>query len=626
MQLRYIFAHLVIAVIITCTTFVLPANAAPADYLTGFVAWRASENRFAAWQRDGVSLAPDGTLRLDPNGAHPGSDPYKAGSYYGINFYNGGTFIVGEAVSPIMVAGFAFVEAIASWNATTPAGTWIETQIRVKTGDHWSKWYNLGVWASDTSTIRRHSVKAQADADGDVAVDTLQVKSAAANAYQLKVRLFSSQSSITPQVRNVALTTSTTPHKPATLQPGNPALWNRSLTVPQCSQMVYADGGEVWCSPTSTSMVLGYWDHDSGPCEPRVRAAVSGVYDAIFGEHGNWPFNTAYASTHNLEAFVMRFSSLAQTEEWIAAGIPVILSLAWKPGELTGAPVSSAIGGHLVVLVGFDASGNPIINDPAASSNGGVRRVYRRSEFDSLWLGSSGGTAYLIYPPGKQVIQQPVAARFSGFYYQYDGLRLLGNAISAESIVNGYPAQYFEKGRIEDHQGESSDPNWRFMYGLLVDELQQAKANLPIGGDTSTLNYAALNALADPSKRVAPPSGYPGNGAWTYSNDGTTFIPFTADLRGASGHTVPGYFWSYLNRKDLFPGGWLHDTGLPISEVQQATVTKNFPGGAVKRTIYIQAFQRTILTYDPANPADWQVERANTGTDYRTAFPDRVNP
>ena len=40
--------------------------------------------------------------------------------------------------------------------------------------------------------------------------------------------------------------------------------------------------------------------------------------------------------------------------------------------------------------------------------------------------------------------------------------------------------------------------------------------------------------------------------------------------------------------------------------------------------ISIQAFQRTILTYDPENPAGFEVERANTGTEYSRVFPDRV--
>jgi len=107
---------------------------------------------------------------------------------------------------------------------------------------------------------------------------------------------------------------------------------------------------------------------------------------------------------------------------------------------------------------------------------------------------------------------------------------------------------------------------------------------------------------------------------------GTTFVPFTADLSGAAGHMVPARFWNYINRADLFPGGWLHDIGLPISEAQTVRVTKTLPSGAVERTITVQAFPRTILTDGPQNPPDWQVERANVGTDYRKAFPERVGP
>jgi hypothetical protein len=199
-------------------------------------------------------------------------------------------------------------------------------------------------------------------------------------------------------VRNASVAYSTSAPKSASVSTGNPALWNKTLNLPECSQMVYPDGGEVWCSPTSTSMVLGYWNNDTGACEPRVRAAVAGVYDWIYDGHGNWPFNTAYAATFGYEGYVARFTSLAQAETYIAAGIPVIMSIAWGKGDLTNADIEST-NGHLLVLVGFDADGNPVVNDPASPSNEAVQRIYLRSEFEPLWLQASGGTVYLIYPP-----------------------------------------------------------------------------------------------------------------------------------------------------------------------------------------------------------------------------------
>jgi hypothetical protein len=389
--------------VVLSAAMVVPAGAASAGYRTGFARWRAASGGFSSWQRQGVALAADGTLQLDLQAADAGSDPYAPGSYNGHNFYNGGSFLVGEATSPEMPASFGFTPAIASWNASTPAGTWVETQIRANVGARWTKWYNLGVWAADSSTIQRHSVNAQGDADGTVAVDTLMLaKKVTGSSFQLKLRLFSAGASV-PSVVNASVAFSTTPGKAGTVSAGDPTQWGRpALTVPQCSQMVYPDGGEVWCSPTSTSMVLGYWSQDTGPCEPRVRAAVAGVYDWLYDGHGNWPFNTAYAATQNLEAYVARFTSLAQAEPWIAAGVPVVMSIAWKKGDLTGATIPST-NGHLLVLVGFDSAGNPIVNDPAAPDDSTVQRTYLRSEFEPLWQAASGGTVYLIYPSGQAV-------------------------------------------------------------------------------------------------------------------------------------------------------------------------------------------------------------------------------
>jgi hypothetical protein len=393
------FRTAVIALFVTLTW--VPAALAGQS---AFVRWQGSQGEFSSWQRSGVSLAADGALQVDPQTAVAGTDPYAAGAYNGGNFYNGGSFRVGEATSPVMLAGFGFREAIPSWEAETPTGTWVETQMRAQISGVWTKWYNLGVWAADYSTVRRHSVSGQGDTNGTVSADTLIIssKKTAATAFQVKLRLFSANGVALPRVRASAVTLSTTAERSPVVPAGNPAYWNNVNAVPACSQMVYPDGGPVWCSPTSTSMVLGYWTGDTGACETRVRAAVSGVYDWIFRGHGNWPFNTAYAASKGLQSHVTRFTSFAQLEPWIAAGVPAILSVAWGSGELTGSTIPST-GGHLLVLVGFDAAGNAVVNDPAASSDATVRRTYLRSELETLWLRASAGTTYLIYPAGWPV-------------------------------------------------------------------------------------------------------------------------------------------------------------------------------------------------------------------------------
>jgi len=379
-----------------------------AGYQTGFVRWRAAQGNFSGWTRSGVNLNASGALEFDGATASPGSDPYAAGSYNGDNYYNGGSFKVGEATSPEISTAFNYQEAIASWNASTPTGSWVEIQFRAQYGGRWSKWYILGIWAADYSTIHRHSVQSQGDSDGFVAVDTFvsSNKKETTNKFQIKLRLFSAGGVVTPTVQSASVAYSTSPPKKAVIPPNTHPIWNTVLAVPKCSQMVYPDGGEVWCSPTSTSMVLAYLDHYTGPCEPRVRAAVDGVYDWIYDGHGNWPFNTAYAATQGYEGYVARFTSLAKAEEYVAAGVPVIMSIAWGNGDLTGADINST-NGHLLVVVGFDAAGNPIVNDPASPSDDRVQKTYLRSEFEPLWLQASGGTVYLIYPPGTAVPALP---------------------------------------------------------------------------------------------------------------------------------------------------------------------------------------------------------------------------
>lgn len=207
---------------------------------------------------------------------------------------------------------------------------------------------------------------------------------------------------------------------------------------------------------------------------------------------------------------------------------------------------------------------------------------------------------------------------FRSHYDSHDGLRVMGRPIGPFLNLNSFPSQYLEKGRIEDHAAEVSDANWRFMYGLLVDELQEARAALPVGGEVSSISYADLYGHSRPEARTAPPAGFTGGVA--VNDDGSAFLRYHYELKPTAGHNVPKLYWDYLNRTDLFPGGWLHDIGLPITEAIWAVVDKGEEKGM---KILIQAFQRTVLTYDPANPPDWQVERANVGTDYQKALASR---
>ena len=75
----------------------------------------------------------------------------------------------------------------------------------------------------------------------------------------------------------------------------------------------------------------------------------------------------------------------------------MIASIAVKPGELDGTPYPKTEG-HLLVIRGFNAAGDVIVNDPYAEP-GAIRRVYPRAQFERVWQGGSDGTVYIIAPP-----------------------------------------------------------------------------------------------------------------------------------------------------------------------------------------------------------------------------------
>jgi hypothetical protein len=155
-------------------------------------------------------------------------------------------------------------------------------------------------------------------------------------------------------------------------------------------------------------MVMSYWAGQTGlpELDHPVPVVAAGTYDYVYQGWGNWPFNTAYASALGLEAAVSRFSSIEQVEHWTEMGVPVVASIAWDNGygnqQLSGAALTSS-DGHLLVIRGFDSSGNVVTNDPAGGDDSQVRRVYRRDEFARAWFSGSGGVVYLVYPVGWSI-------------------------------------------------------------------------------------------------------------------------------------------------------------------------------------------------------------------------------
>ncbi|MGX2998383.1 C39 family peptidase [Streptomyces sp. JNUCC 64] len=329
-------------------------------------------------------------------------------------------------------------EAIVSWNAHTPSGTWLRVELRATYSDgSRSPWYVMGDWAAGDGDVRRASVDGQDDGRSAVRTDTLALTDPDSGlrlaACRVRVTLYRAPGGTGgtggPLVWRLGLTTSDLPDRftvPAST-PSAPGA-HRELRVPRYAQYVHAgrypeydNGGAAWCSPASSQMVIEYWGRgptaadlawvDPAYDDPQVCHAARATYDHAYRGCGNWPFNAAYAATHrDLEAVVTRLTSLGDLEALIAVGVPVIASLSFRSSELTGAGYGTP--GHLMTVVGFTAEGDVVANDPSSASNDEVRRVYRRREWENAWLrtrrydasgkavAGAGGVCYLYYPTG----------------------------------------------------------------------------------------------------------------------------------------------------------------------------------------------------------------------------------
>jgi hypothetical protein len=411
-----------------------PARAVPA---------RTVDNRAWVSYTDWSGGTAKGTRAVA--GTRPGLVIAKAAGTAGYTDPHTGktaTWEYGTWTSPVHRLAVPATEAIVSWNARTPAGTWIQAEIKATYTDGTSTpWYVMARWAAGDEDIRRTSVDGQVDGKSTVWTDTLAIDDASTGlrlaSYRLRLTLYRKPGTkATPTVWRIGAMGSDVPDR-FTVPASAPGL-AKELAVPRYSQEIhkgqypeYDNGGEAWCSPTSSQMIVEYWGGrltaeqldwvDPAYADPQVCHAARFTYDYQYAGCGNWPFNAAYAATFkDLQGVVTRLGSLTELETLIAAGIPAITSQSFLKEELTGAGYGTA--GHLMTVVGFTAGGDVIANDPFSASNEAVRRVYRRREWENIWLrtkrynasgkvvSGTGGICYLYFPARPSPAQREALA------------------------------------------------------------------------------------------------------------------------------------------------------------------------------------------------------------------------
>jgi hypothetical protein len=204
--------------------------------------------------------------------------------------------------------------------------------------------------------------------------------------------------------------------------------------------------------------------------------------------------------------------------------------------------------------------------------------------------------------------------------------------------------EYFEKARMET----TTVDRGRLTAGLLVREMisgmlqlgdtqmePYAPAGVPVAGDPlnnpcpTYATLAKVASIAPGTNAAIDRTGTPVDGALntdgtvaplTAIADPTTYAYYVPETK----HNIAAPFWTFLTQQGNIVGadgkvtvGKLFDppffaVGLPLTEPYW---TKANVGGK-SRDVLMQAFERRVLTYTPANPDGFKVEMGNVGAAY----------
>jgi hypothetical protein len=204
---------------------------------------------------------------------------------------------------------------------------------------------------------------------------------------------------------------------------------------------------------------------------------------------------------------------------------------------------------------------------------------------------------------------------------------------------------YYDKARMEIND-PNADPNgaWYVTGGLLPVELitgrlqtgdttfeqRQPAQTTAIGDSGQFPTYADLaRVFQSPGQVNASDLGKAATGLLNPDGSIGAFNdvandPNTVLVQGGNGHGVAQAFINFMNQEGLVnDNGRLVNTslydasfvfGLPITGAYWVKVRV----AGVERPVLFQCFERRCLTYNPANPAAWQVEMGNVGWHYQS--------
>ncbi len=276
---------------------------------------------------------------------------------------------------------FPFNQGLPSWNGTAPdSNSSFKIQMRFPYGAGWSPWLTVGYWKTNIWT----SYGSTSYGAGYIDIDNVKLYDYAAS-WQFKViMLRTALDKQSPSLHKLSFVVNDS-RTTASLD-FNQILNDNPAAIFIPTDFIYQYGvdpeiGGSICSPTSVSMILRSYGIQVDPLQ-----FARDTYDSYYDMFGIWPRVVQNASEYGLDGIVTCYRSWSQASQVLNAGGRIAMSV--------GLPLYS---GHLMMLAGFNANGDPIVHDPARSN--GYAYVFNKSDLSHSWF-DKGGIAYTFFPAG----------------------------------------------------------------------------------------------------------------------------------------------------------------------------------------------------------------------------------
>lgn len=287
--------------------------------------------------------------------------------------------VTGYVMLQPQASPYPFDVGLPSWNGTTPGDNGsFRIFIRVPYGSGWSPWLEVGYWKANLwpgdKTVRFSG--------GWINIDTVILYSFA-NRWQFMIEMKRLSTPVTSPTLSLLSffvsddRTSKNIDYTAILNDKPEAIFIPTTFLAQY-KISSSIGGRI-CSPTSVAMILLSYDISVDP----LQFALD-TYDPYYEIFGVWPRVVQNASEYGLRGMVTRYRTWSETREVLGKGGRIAMSI--------GQPLYS---GHLVMLAGFSANGDPIVHDPARTYDG-YGKVFNKDQLSRSWF-DKGGVAYTFY-------------------------------------------------------------------------------------------------------------------------------------------------------------------------------------------------------------------------------------